>query len=246
LVESLPALRAEADRQPSPPSFAAALQRPTVAVIAEVKRASPSKGVLNAGIRAGEQAAAYAAGGAAALSILTEPSRFKGDIADLRAARRAVIIPLLRKDFIVSTSQIVEARAAGAAAVLLIARALSPDELDQLAAAIRAEGLHSLIEVRDEVELQRAIDAGADVIGVNTRNLETLEIHPEVGLRLVGKVPAETPSIFESGVQTASQVEAAAAAGADAVLVGSALSASPDPVAAVRALAAVPRIGRRG
>jgi indole-3-glycerol phosphate synthase len=242
----LPALEARAAVVPDPASFRDALLRPTVAVIAEIKRRSPSKGAINATLDAPTRARAYAAGGAAALSVLTEPSEFGGDIADLVSVREAVSIPLLRKDFIVSTSQIVEARATGASAVLLIARALAPDELGALAHAARVQGLDSLIEVRDEWELERALAAGASVVGVNTRNLETLLIDPAVGLRLVPSIPATIPAIYESGVQAVADVQAASDAGADAVLVGSVLSASVDPEAAVRALAQVPRRGRRG
>jgi indole-3-glycerol phosphate synthase len=246
LETALPALEARAAAVPEPAPFRDALMLATVAVVAEIKRRSPSKGALNATLDAPARAREYAAGGAAALSVLTEPSEFGGDISDLAAVRNVVAIPLLRKDFIVSTSQIVEARAMGASAVLLIARALAPEELGDLASVARAHGLDTLIEVRDEWELERALAAGASVVGVNTRNLETLRIEPSVGLQLIPSIPATVPAVYESGVQTAADVEAAADAGADAVLVGSILSGSADPEAAVRALAQVPRRGRRG
>lgn len=239
-------LAAIASSAPLPPDFAAALRRPAVAVIAELKRSSPSKGVLDAGLVTGARTSAYVDGGAAALSILTEPSRFGGSLADLRDAREAVSVPLLRKDFITAEVQILEARAFGAAAVLLIARALSPAELAELAGAAQSHGLTPLIEIRDESELARAVAVKSAVIGVNNRNLETLEIDPAVGARLIPLIPADRIAVYESGIADAAGVDRAAALGADAVLVGSVLSVSPDGAAAVRALAAVPRQARRG
>jgi indole-3-glycerol phosphate synthase len=224
-----------------PPSLAAALRRPDVAVIAELKRRSPSKGVLDDSLDAGAVASAFAAGGAAAMSVLTEPSAFGGALADLESASRRVRIPLLRKDFIVSSSQVFEAASAGASAVLLIARALGPVALVELAEVAQTTGLETLIEVRSEAELAWAVEAGADVIGVNSRNLETLEIDPAVATRLVPMVPAETPAVFESGIRTRDDVEQAARAGADAVLVGSVLSAQGSSAEAVRGLVGVPR-----
>jgi indole-3-glycerol phosphate synthase len=234
------ALRAPGDV----PSFAAALRQDTVAVIAELKRRSPSKGVLDDSLDAAVVARTFEAGGAAAMSVLTEPSAFGGALEDLETASRATSIPLLRKDFIVDESQLFEARIAGASAALLIARALGPARMLTLASAARSVGLETLIEVRSEDELQWAIDAGADAIGVNTRNLETLAIHPEVGLALVPKIPPHVPGVYESGVRTAEDVEAAAAAGADAVLVGSVFSQSGGGEAAVRAMTGVRRLGR--
>lgn len=225
-----------------PPPFADALRAgPHVAVIAEIKRRSPSKGAINEGIRAPERAAAYVAGGAAALSVLTEPSRFGGSLEDLRAVRAAVDVPLLRKDFITDRVQLLEARVAGASAVLLIARALAPARLDALAAEAAALGLEVLVEVRDAEELARAVAVPGAVIGVNNRDLETLVIDDAVGAQLVPRVPAGRVAVHESGVTGAEGVARAAACGADAVLVGSVLSAAPDPVAAVRALARVAR-----
>ncbi len=230
---------------PAGPGFAAALRGTTVAVIAEIKRASPSKGAIAPGMDAGAQAAAYAAGGAAALSVLTEPTRFGGDTADLdRAAARAGAVPRLRKDFIVDPLQIVEARAHGASAVLLIMRALAPADARALAAAAAALGLDVLTEVRDERELDAALAAEAAVIGVNNRNLETLAIDLATGERLVPLIPADRIAVFESGVHGPAEVARAAAAGADAVLVGSSVSDASDPAAAVRALTGQPRRGR--
>ena len=236
-----PALRTASQIAIVPPSLLAALRRADVAVIAEVKRASPSKGSINPGIRAGEQAAAYAAGGAAALSILTEPERFGGSLDDLAEARARVAVPLLRKDFIVDELQLVEARSVGAAAALLIVRALDPERLRALHDAATELGLGALVEVRDEWELERALEVGASIIGVNNRDLETLVVDPETAARLIPRIPTAVLAVAESGIAGPDQVESAAAAGADAVLVGSSVSAAADPTAAVRSLTGVPR-----
>ncbi|CAA9356570.1 MAG: Indole-3-glycerol phosphate synthase [uncultured Gemmatimonadaceae bacterium] len=237
--------RAELERAaataPAVPSFLAPLRGAQLAVIAELKRSSPSKGAINAGMDAGRQAAAYAAGGAAALSVLTEPTRFGGSPADLAEAAAATTVPLLKKDFHVDPLQVLEARALGASAVLLIARALDDDALAALAALAHDVGVEPLVEIRDEWELDAALAAGARVIGVNNRDLETLEIDRGTGDRLLPRIPAACVAIAESGVRDAADVAAAARAGADAVLVGSSVSAASDPARAVRALAAVPR-----
>ena len=251
---ALAARRAELERRAvdrvaasEPPAFALALRRADVAVIAEVKRRSPSKGDIAPDLSAAVQATRYADGGAAALSILTEPDRFGGDIGDLDAARAAVAVPLLKKDFNVDPLQVVEAAAHGASAVLLIARALPPAALAALARDARALGLEPLIEIRDEAELEAALRAEAMVIGVNNRNLETLAIDPATGDRMLPLVPSACVAVWESGIRTVEDVRRAAAAGADAVLVGSSVSASADPSAAVRALTGVVRrAGRRG
>jgi indole-3-glycerol phosphate synthase len=229
---------------PIPGAFVSALRRPAVGILAEIKRRSPSKGTLNDDIAAGPRAAEYAKGGAAALSVLTEPDRFGGSLDDLTAARVSVRIPVLRKDFIVHTAQLAEARGAGASAILLIARALDPALAEELASAATSFGLDVLFEIRDEIELERAIDIRGCAIGVNTRNLETLEVIPSVGERLIPLIPADRVAVYESGVATREDVERAANVGADAVLVGSSLSRSPDGTAAVAALTGVPRIIR--
>ncbi len=221
-------LEAAATSAPSAPSFLSALEKKTVAVIAEVKRSSPSKGGIKPGLDVGEQVRAYEEGGAAAISILTEPSRFGGDISDLSGARLATRLPLLRKDFIVDAIQITEARAAGASAVLLIARALDPSKLEELFHAAIEYKLHALIEVRDQPELDRALAIGGSIIGVNNRNLETLEIDG-AALSLIPRIPRRCIAIAESGYRTASDIETVARAGADAVLIGSELSASSNP-----------------
>jgi indole-3-glycerol phosphate synthase len=215
-----------------------------VAVIAELKRRSPSKGAINPRISAGRQASLYERGGASALSILTESARFGGSSEDLTAARDAVRLPLLKKDFHVDPVQLLEAKSLGASAALLIARALSPAELDTMAIAAADLGLEILVEVRDEQELERALGVNARVIGVNNRNLETLEIDVETGTRLLPLVPGDRIAVAESGVRGVDDVRRAAASGADAVLVGSSLSAATDPTAAVRALTGVERVAR--
>jgi indole-3-glycerol phosphate synthase len=228
----------------TPPGFATALAGRTVAVIAEIKRRSPSKGELAPELNAPDRAARYVAGGAHALSVLTESDRFGGSLDDLRQVSAATAVPVLRKDFIVDPLQVYEARACGASAALLIVRALAPSQLVALVASARAAGLELLVEVRDERELDRALEAGALVIGVNNRNLETLEVDPGTVGRLIPRIPAGLIAVAESGVTSRRDVEAAAAAGADAILVGSALSVAADGAAAVRALSGVMRRAR--
>lgn len=218
-----------------------ALLRDDVAVIGEIKRRSPSKGDLNVGMNAGEQAMALERGGAAAISVLTETAFFGGTTEDLRAARAAARVPILKKDFHVHEAQLRQAKALGASAVLLIARALAPDELPTLVAAARRIGLESVVEVRTDEELERAVEAAAEIIGVNSRNLETLEVDERVPDRLIPRIPADRVRIWESGVRTPADVRRAAEAGADAVLVGSALSTSSDPAELLRSLRGVPR-----
>jgi indole-3-glycerol phosphate synthase len=222
-------------------SFAAALRGADVTVIAELKRRSPSRGAINEALNVPARAAEYAAAGAAALSVLTERSRFGGSLADLRAVGAAVRLPLLRKDFIVSRLQLLEARSAGASAVLLIARALPPERRATLAAEAGALGLDVLLEVRDERELEQALDVARAVIGINNRNLETLVMDDAVSARLLPLVPSGRTAVYESGVTSRADVERAAALGADAVLVGSALSSSANGGAAVSALVGVAR-----
>jgi indole-3-glycerol phosphate synthase len=239
------ALESSARDASPPPSFIGALRAGSdVAVIAEVKRRSPSKGVINPTIDGTAQARAYEAGGARAVSVLTENTHFGGSAEDLESIRGAVRIPLLKKDFHIDALQVVEARALGASALLLIARAVAPDVLVELARLTREAGIEPLIEVRDERELDSAIEAGARVIGVNSRNLETLEMDPRVCDRIIPLVPPDCVAVFESGVSNRADVERAAAIGAGAVLVGSAISASADPTEAVRSLTGVPRTSR--
>jgi indole-3-glycerol phosphate synthase len=218
--------------------------RSDVAVIAELKRSSPSKGTINANLDAAEQVRSYAAGGAAACSLLTEPTEFGGAIEDLEQGSRLRLVPCIRKDFIVDAIQLIEARTAGASAALLIARALNVDELDALVSMSRTLGIEPLVEVRDEDELRDALDVGALMIGVNNRNLETLEIDESVSARLLPLIPVTHIAIYESGVHSRTDVERAAQYGADAVLVGSLLSAAVEPRAAVAELTGVARVRR--
>ena len=229
---------------PAAPSLEAALRRTDVALIAEVKRRSPSKGSIAPDLDAVTQARAYVAGGAAAISVLTEPVHFSGSLDDLAAVRGALSVPALKKDFHVRPIQLVEARAAGASAALLIARALDQDRLRQMMETGRDLGLEVLVEIRDEGELDRALEVGATMIGVNNRDLESLVIDPSTAERLVPRIPAGLVAIAESGVKSRSDLERYARCGADAVLVGSSISAATDPAAATRSLAAVPRIAR--
>lgn len=224
--------------------FVSALRGSSVAVVAELKRRSPSKGTINDALDAPARGAAYARGGAAAISVLTEPARFGGSLADLTAVRAAVRVPVLRKDFIVHPAQLAEARDAGASAVLLIARALDPVEAAELADAAAGLGLDVLFEARDPAEIERGVMIRGCAIGINTRNLETLEVDPTVGERLLPLVPADRVAVYESGIVSRRDVERAAAAGADAVLVGSSLSVAPDGSSAVAALTGVPRVTR--
>jgi len=237
-------LEAEAASAPAAPSLDAALRASDVRLIAEVKRRSPSKGAIAPALDAATQASAYVAGGAAAISVLTEPAHFGGSPEDLRAVRAVVAVPALKKDFHVRPIQLVEARALGASAALLIARALAPDRLHEMIDAARRLDLEVLVEVRDEAELDRALECGATMIGVNNRDLETLVIDPSTAERLIPRIPAGLLAIAESGVSVRQDVERYAASGADAVLVGSSISAAADPVEATRALAGVSRRSR--
>jgi len=229
-----------ADAAPSRP-FGATMRGDRLRVIAEVKRASPSKGAIAPGLDAAEQARAYVAGGAAAISVLTEPTRFGGTLGDLAAVAGTVAVPVIRKDFLVHPVQLWEARAAGASAALLIVRSLSDDDLVRLMHTAADAGLATLVEVRDLGELDRALAAGATVIGVNNRNLETLVIDPATAPAIIPCIPAVCIAVAESGMRTPDDLIAAASVGADAVLVGSAISAAANPEGEVRQLAAVPR-----
>ncbi len=225
--------------------LAALTARPDVAVIAELKRSSPSKGAINVSLDAATQVRAYADGGASAFSILTEPLEFGGMLDDLRVAAALGLGPCIRKDFITDAVQLVEARRAGAAAALLIARALPTDVLIEMVFVSRMLGIEPLVEVRDEEELDDALSAGALLIGVNNRDLETLELDSAVSARLLPLVPVTHLAIYESGVHDRSDVERAAACGADAVLVGSSVSAAASPTDAVASLTGVARVRRR-
>lgn len=231
----------EADTRPAPMDPMPAFGAPGLSVIAEVKRRSPSKGDLAAIPDPAALAGEYAAGGADAISVLTEQRRFDGSLADLRAVRAAVPTPLLRKDFIVSDYQLLEARAAGADLVLLIVAALDDATLRDLYDRARQLGLTVLVEVHDEAEIDRALAIGARLIGVNARNLKTLEVDPAVFGRLVSRLPDEVVKVAESGVGGVADARRYAEEGADVVLVGEALVKDGDPRAAVAAMRGVGR-----
>jgi indole-3-glycerol phosphate synthase len=238
------ALERAAERSPMPPGFRSALESGRLGLIAEVKRRSPSAGVIRADLHPSERARAYSGAGASVISVLTDGPFFGGSINDLVAVARDVPVPVLRKDFILDEAQIAEARAAGAAAVLLIVRALEAARLRELLAYARALGLEALVEVHTRPELETALAADAAVIGVNSRDLDTFRIDIAAAWELVGRVPADRIAIAESGMHTIADVERAAEAGADGVLIGTALSAAADPGALARAFVEVPRRGR--
>jgi indole-3-glycerol phosphate synthase len=216
--------------------FSEALIAPGVSLIAEVKRASPSRGPILPGASVRQLVRAYEGAGAAACSILTEPQFFGGSLADLEEARAACTIPLLRKDFIVDEYQLVEARLAGADAVLLIVAALDGEELVDLLQFAHELGLDCLVEVHEEDEVQVAVEAGAEIVGVNNRNLKSLEVDPDTALRLLPDIPAGTVVVAESGISDPADVKRLGEAGVDAILVGEALMSAPDPAEAVRHL----------
>jgi indole-3-glycerol phosphate synthase len=214
--------------------------RQAVAVIAELKKASPSKGLIRADFRPAELARELEAGGAAALSVLTDEEFFQGSLANLREASAAVRIPCLRKDFIVDELQLLEARANAADAVLLIVAALGQRELVALTAGARRRGLDVLCEVHDGSELQRALDAECDLIGVNTRDLRTFQVDLGTAFRLAEKFPAGVVKVAESGIHSAADVARLRAAGYDAVLVGESLMRTKRPGEALRKLLRAP------
>ncbi len=226
-----------AGRAPAPRDGEAALRAPGLSLIAEVKRSSPSRGPLAEIGDPAALAAEYARGGASAVSVLTEGRRFGGSLADLDAVRAAVDLPVLRKDFVVTGYQVHEARAHGADIVLLIVAALDQPTLVDLLARTTDLGMTALVEVHDEAELVRAGEAGARVVGVNARNLKTLEVDPDTFGRLAPAVPAGAVTVAESGVRHAADARALAALGADAVLVGEALVTGGDPAAAAAEIA---------
>lgn len=210
-----------------------ALAQPGMQLIAEVKRASPSKGALASIADPAELAQRYEIAGAAVISVLTEGRRFGGSCEDLLAVRSAVAIPVLRKDFIVTEYQVIETRALGADLMLLIVAALDDSQLRDFQTLAHELGLSVLVEVHDEVELERALDINATIIGVNARNLKTLEIHDEVFARLLPLIPSDRIRVAESGISTRQQVLAAQSAGAKAILVGESLVRAGDPALAI-------------
>jgi indole-3-glycerol phosphate synthase len=206
------------------------------ALIAEVKRASPSAGVIADDVNPSVLARGYEAGGATAISVLTESRHFQGSLADLQAVRSSVAVPVLRKDFSIHPSQVIEARASGADAVLLIVAALTDAELRMLLSVAHDLGLATLVETHSDEDLRRALETDARVIGVNARDLETLEVDVEGALAQVGRVPEDRIAVLESGISSRANVDAALEAGASAILVGEALMRAADPARAVRKL----------
>jgi indole-3-glycerol phosphate synthase len=228
-------LLAVAMHLPPPRPFEDALRGTPPALIAEYKRSSPSAGAI-AGPDVASQSRAYEAGGAAAISVLTEPTRFDGALADLRAVRVAAGLPVLRKDFLVHPAQVIESRAAGGDAVLLIAAALSELELKGMLSVAADLGLGALVETHSEEDLAKALATDAPVIGVNARDLETLDVDLERALAMLPAVPSDRIAVLESGVATRGDVERAIDAGARGLLVGETLMRSPDPRATIRSL----------
>ncbi|MCG7609118.1 MULTISPECIES: indole-3-glycerol phosphate synthase TrpC [Mycobacterium] len=232
-VISLADIKARAQDAPPPLNVMAALREPGIAVIAEVKRASPSRGELANIADPAQLAQAYEAGGARVISVLTEQRRFNGSLADLDAVRAAVSIPVLRKDFIVKPYQIHEARAHGADLLLLIVAALEQSVLESLLERTESLGMTALVEVHTEEEADRALQAGAKLIGVNARDLKTLEVDRDCFARIAPGLPSDVIRVAESGVRGTADLLAYAGAGADAVLVGEGLVTSGDPRSAV-------------
>ena len=239
-------LERRAARAPAPRSFAGVLSGATVGVIAEVKRRSPSAGAIAPELDPVRHAAAYAAGGAVAISVLTDEAHFGGSLEDLERVVAAVSVPVLRKDFILDELQLLEARASGASAVLLIVRALSASRLGELSRTAHGLGLGTLVEAHTAGELAVALGAEPTAVGINSRDLSTFTIDLEAAERLVASAPPGVVIVAESGIERRQDVERVAAAGAELVLVGAAVARSADPAAAVRALTGVPRVGRGG
>ena len=223
-----------ARHQPPPRGFARAISAsPHLAVIAEIKRRSPSKGDLNAGLDPAVMARRYQSGGAACLSVLTDSRHFGGSAADLQEARAACDLPVIRKDFTVDARDVCDARIMGADCVLLIAAALSVTELGEMLDVARRVDIDALVEVHDEVELSAAIDAGATMVGVNQRDLVTFAVDQDRAVRMGSLIPAHLVKVAESGVRGRHDAEALRAAGYHAVLVGEHLVTAQDPSAAL-------------
>jgi indole-3-glycerol phosphate synthase len=226
-------VKERATKAPAPRDAVSALRGADISVIAEIKRRSPSKGDLAQINDPATLARDYAAAGARVISVLTEERRFGGSLADFDAVRAAVDVPLLRKDFVVSPYQVHEARMHGADIVLLIVAALEQNALISLLDRVESLGMTALVEVHNSEECDRALDAGASVVGINARDLHTLEVDREVFGRLAPGLPFETVKIAESGIRGPGDLMTHAGAGADAVLVGESLVAAPDPKAAL-------------
>jgi indole-3-glycerol phosphate synthase len=235
-----PAYRAEMERRAADRAFArdfrAAITTALPAIISEIKQASPSRGVFKEDFAPAAIAKLYAAGGAAALSVLTDEQFFQGKMADLEKARAAVTIPVLRKDFTIDEIHVIEAAAHGADAILLIAALLDVAQMRGFRELAAQYGIAALVEVHDDCELDAALDSGADMVGVNNRNLHTFEVTLDTSLRLAQKIPAGVVKVAESGIHSRADVERLSAAGFQAFLVGEHLMKSADPAAALTEL----------
>jgi indole-3-glycerol phosphate synthase len=216
--------------------FQAALRRRAPAFIAEIKKASPSKGLLAAEFNPAERASQYFRGGAAAVSVLTDRDFFQGSLSDFKTARAVAPIPFLRKDFTIAEIDVIEAAAAGADAVLLIAAILTADEMKRFRELAAGYDMAALVEVHEEAELDRALESGASIIGVNNRDLRTFDVRLETSERLAARMPEGTLKVSESGIQGREDVERLLAAGYQAFLVGEHLMKSGDPAEALKAL----------
>ena len=235
-------VRARAEDSPFPPrAIFAALQGEYVSLIAEVKRASPSKGTLTRDFAPVLTAAAYAYNGASAISVLTDEDFFQGSLAYLTAIRRAVDLPLLRKDFVIDPYQVYEGRAAGADAILLIVAALADAQLADLYALTVELGMTALVEAHQEWEMERALQLGADLIGINNRDLKTFHVDLATTGRLAGMAPDDVVLVAESGIHTAADARAMGRLGASAILVGESLMKAADIAARTRELSRQPR-----
>ena len=241
----LPELERAAQARTDYRDFSRAIRREGLSIIAELKAASPSAGVLRADYQPAAIARGYEAAGSAALSVLTEEDFFKGSLDHLRAVRQAAALPILRKDFIVDDYQVYESAAAGADAILLIVAALAEDDLRRLNKLAQGLKLAALVEVHTMEEAAQAVRAGAAIIGVNNRNLQTLEVDLEASLRLRGRIPSWCDAVSESGIKTAADLVKLSKAGYDAVLIGERFMTQPDPGKALAGLLAqVPEAAR--
>jgi indole-3-glycerol phosphate synthase len=243
-VKPLDVVQSEAEAAPAPRDLTAALRAPGVSLIAEIKRASPSRGLLRPNLDPAALAHKYAANGAAAISVLTDARYFQGDLEDLGAVRHAVDLPVLRKDFILNRYQVFEARAAGADALLLIVATLTDVELSSLYRLARELGMAALVEVHSETEVARALALQARIIGINNRDLRTFQVSLETTARLRPLVPTEIALVAESGIHTPDDVARLAALDVDAMLVGESLVRAQDVGAKVRELVGNERTAR--
>ena len=245
LRENLSELRDRAESARPPRDFVGSLSRSgSVAVIAEIKRRSPGAGAIRVDLDPVGLGPRYEAGGAAALSVLTDAEYFGGSLEDLKAVRGLVEIPILRKDFVIDESQVYEARGAGADAILLIVRILDDEQLRSLRLLAEELGMSVLVEAHDVMDVKRGLDAGAGLLGINNRDLQTFEVRIDVTLSLADRVPPEVVLVSESGIHTAADVRSVGEKGADAVLVGESLLRQGNPGEGVTALAGHPKVPR--